>query len=441
MSEQLNRRLAQALLGFYLVWLLLLLGAKLLRMDAVLSYSDMAFSDMLINYQGGFVRRGLFGEVLFRLYQLVPYDLGHVVLVFILLSAVACLSFLYRTCLEMNYSPVLLLSGFTLQFMALAEVAGVRRDYLTLLMALFAFWSYRRWLAQKAHSLLWLILLQVSLLLAVLFHEGVAFYVVPIIGIHHLYWQHNHLQLYWGRSLVRTVTLLLPVGLLILFVFLHKGTMSIAESIWDSWRPLFEAYPRQGTDTPTLDGTSVKCLACTTMDFVTGCSHHNWAYVYWGWFPMFPFTFLLFPLILYLVSFANVSQVRLGCLLSTQHAPLLTSILLIQLFMMSPLFICLSCDYGRLFCYWIISSLFAWWIFQEDIDCFPFCVQRIALSFHGCIAKLPFLLTPLGYVSVLVLTSCNMVGGAALGAIPLYRMLHESPLLLSDLFLSIYRLI
>lgn len=434
MSKLVNRRLAFILLFFYQFWLILQLITKLLRMDAVISYSDMAFSDMLINYQAGFVRRGLFGELLFHFYQLVPFDVGHVVLSFILLSAIACLGLLYRACRELSYSPVLLMSGFTLQFMALAEVVGIRRDYLMLLMAFAAFWTYRRWLTQRVQPWLWLICLQVLLFLAVLLHEGVTFYVVPIIGVHYLYWQHNHLQLGWGRSLARAVSLLLPVGSLILFVFLHKGTMDIAERIWESWQPLFQTYPRQGTVFPTLDGTSVKCLACTTMDFVSGCSNHNWAYVYWGWFPMFPFTLLLFPALTYLVSFANVSRVQYGYPIATSYNSLLTVILLVQLIVMSPFFLCLSCDYGRLFCYWIVSSLFAWWIFREDADCFPPVCQRWALAFHRWVGQHSFLLTPLGYVLVLVLTSCNMVGGAALGAIPLYRMLHETFPLLIPLF-------
>lgn len=434
MSTILNKRLAVSLFYFYQIWILLHLVTKLLRMDAVLSYSDMAFSDFLVNYQGGFVRRGLLGEVLYQVYQVVPFDVGHAALALVIISAVACLTLLYRICRGFSYSPVLLLSGFTLQFMALAEVIGIRRDYLSLLLTFFAFWSYRHWLSRTTYRWLRMLLCQTVLLLAVLFHEGVTFYMVPILGMHFLFWQLKRKQQKWVRSLFRSMLFLLPVCSLILFVFLNKGSQDVAEHIWVSWQPLFEAFPRQGVHSPDIEGTSVQCLSCTTMDFVTGCSRHNWGFLYWGWFPMLPFTVLLFPSVLYLVSFANASQIPFHYSIASSHSTQLTTILLVQLIFMSPFFLCLSCDYGRLFCYWIISSIFAWWVFREDADCFPSIVHRWSILFHGWVSRHPFFLTPLGYVLVLVLTSCNMVGGAALGAVPFYRMLHEFVPLLMGLF-------
>lgn len=106
---------------------------------------------------------------------------------------------------------------------------------------------------------------------------------------------------------------------------------------------------------------------------------------------------------------------------------------MIQLMGMAPFFLFLSCDYGRLLCYWIISTVFAYWIFRHDQHFLPSIVLRWSEKFQNRVSKVSFLQTPLGYTTVLLFTSCNMVGGAALGAIPIYRMIHELPFLLMSL--------
>lgn len=188
-----------------------------------------------------------------------------------------------------------------------------------------------------------------------------------------------------------------------------------------------------GNGTPEI-GLSVQCLSSSTMDFVNGCGLSCWWLTYGGWLPMFPLTIALFPTIIYLVSRANTSCIGIGYSLSPVNRVLLTAILIEQLLFMLPYFLFLSCDYGRLFCYWIVSSIFAFYIFQNDVDCCPRFIHRLSEHFQNLIAKVRVFTTPLGYVLILVLTPCNMVGGAALGAIPLYRMIRETPMLLKEMF-------
>ena len=61
----------------------------LLLMNIVISLGDInrfsdyvayPVSDYLINYQGGFVRRGLMGEVFYQIYNMHPYHLYIVVI-------------------------------------------------------------------------------------------------------------------------------------------------------------------------------------------------------------------------------------------------------------------------------------------------------------------------------------------------------------------------
>lgn len=419
-------RLATSLFLLYTLWLLLHLITNLQQMTATLDYSEWGLSDMLINYQGGFVRRGLLGELMYRIYEVHPFDVSASVLALIIISAVGCFGALYTICRRLSFSPVLVFSGFTLQFMALAGVTGIRRDYLTLLLCLLTFYLYRRWQHTTSHRNLWYILCQSVMVVSVLLHEGAWFYTAPLICMHLLMWSKRQQKCSLAKNIVRSLLFASPVGLIMLLLFLHKGSVEVAQTIWHSWQPLFAQYPLQGTPTPEI-GASVACLASTTMDFVRGCGLSLWGLTYWGWLPMIPLTLALFPIIIYLVTNANQSRISLGYTLRPIDKPLMTTIMLLQLLFMLPLFLFLSCDYGRLFCYWIISSLFAYYLFHEDKHFFPEVFHRFSERFQQQIDRIPFLQSPLGYVTVLVLTPCNMVGGAALGAIPLYRMLHETP--------------
>ena len=48
-------------------------------------YSAWQYSDWLINYQGGFVRRGLIGEILFKIYSFTYIRLDYLVLILLYL--------------------------------------------------------------------------------------------------------------------------------------------------------------------------------------------------------------------------------------------------------------------------------------------------------------------------------------------------------------------
>ena len=47
-------------------------------------YSAWQYSDWVINYQGGFIRRGFIGEILFNLYSLTNINLDLIVLFFVI---------------------------------------------------------------------------------------------------------------------------------------------------------------------------------------------------------------------------------------------------------------------------------------------------------------------------------------------------------------------
>ena len=48
-------------------------------------YSDWQYADWLINYQGGFIRRGLIGELLFKIHNILSVNLDILVFSFVIL--------------------------------------------------------------------------------------------------------------------------------------------------------------------------------------------------------------------------------------------------------------------------------------------------------------------------------------------------------------------
>lgn len=66
-------------------------------------YEGWAISDWLINYEGGFVRRGLVGQMLFEMYQVKPYDVKLVIVLIYLLSSLMILALLYHLLKKEGY--------------------------------------------------------------------------------------------------------------------------------------------------------------------------------------------------------------------------------------------------------------------------------------------------------------------------------------------------
>jgi len=65
--------------SYYFIFLLIITFYYLLTLNVVETYNAM--TEWLINYQGGFVRRGLFGELLFKISQFLNLDLKFSILI------------------------------------------------------------------------------------------------------------------------------------------------------------------------------------------------------------------------------------------------------------------------------------------------------------------------------------------------------------------------
>ena len=101
-------------------------------------FSDWQYADWLINYQGGFIRRGLIGEILFRVHQITRIDLNFLVLLFIYSVYLFISYFLIRSIKYINNSRIntliFLSPGFFLYPMMNSAVVG-QKDILVIFIA------------------------------------------------------------------------------------------------------------------------------------------------------------------------------------------------------------------------------------------------------------------------------------------------------------------
>ena len=110
-------------------------------------YSAWQYVDWLINYQGGFVRRGLIGEFLFQIHNMINIDLDILIFSFVSFLYLMVSFFLIKTIKYLENSQlntlIFLSPGFFLYPIMNSEVIG-RKDILFLLVtAFFVFFEKR----------------------------------------------------------------------------------------------------------------------------------------------------------------------------------------------------------------------------------------------------------------------------------------------------------
>ena len=94
-----------------------------------LVYQDFMLSDWLINYEAGFVRRGLIGQFLFILYNIKPHPIAYTIIVIYMGSFFLLIGVLIHIFKKNGWSLFVTIFPVCLAISFL----GVRRDYLILL--------------------------------------------------------------------------------------------------------------------------------------------------------------------------------------------------------------------------------------------------------------------------------------------------------------------
>ncbi len=188
--------------------------------------SDYAFSEFLINLSGGFVRRGLPGELLFRLCEATGLSPAPVILGICVVAYLAVNIFFFKRFHTLKYCWWLILSPLFLGYV----FDVIRKDFLLYGLFILSLWVVRKDNPSALRSIVALLIAAVALL----WHEAYMFWGVPVLALR-----------LWRLPGKRVLNRLGPGCLIALFALLcfFKGDTATASAITGSWNNLLPGSP------------------------------------------------------------------------------------------------------------------------------------------------------------------------------------------------------
>lgn len=376
------------------------------------NYSSWGLSDWLINYEGGFVRRGIVGQVLLESWRVAPFPPYVPIHVGILSSLLVLVYLTFRLFKREGWSYLLLLSSlFVIPSFACDNLIWTRKDYLLILLVCAVFYCYCQYIRERKTS--GLVGMQLFGVIVILMHEASFFFMMPILMLHRFQTLENDKNKRLKR-ITKTFLFFLPILTAEAACCLFKGDKTIAMIIWESWRPAMEMYPMATASTEV--GCSIKALGWSTVNTFRIHLTTNFLKPVMSGLPTcssLPFTVYLFFAAYYLVTRMNTTDLKLHPLRPVRHSAL-SNVLLIQFISMLPMFTLLSCDYGRTIPYWIVSTLFFYSLFKTDEGFIPDRLNHISVKMQAFIDRRPLLNNPWFYFFVALSLPTTQVSGVSL---------------------------
>lgn len=318
--------------------------------------------EFMINLEGGYVRRGIPGEVLFWFCGISGLRPGMIVIVFCYVVYAGVFAFMWALFRKKGYCWWLLLSPLMLGLC----MDIVRKDFLLLGLVLVSLHLVRNdggeiW-RRLAIFLIWAS--------GVLVHEAFFFFGVPLPAL---------FLCARKRHRVLSVVSICVVALLFVIQCLYKGDMECAERIIESWNNL---YPDLGIVYESQ--SAIGAIGWSTGDTVRFHLKENFFFDsnLVGFFvrPFYCLMIYYFLTNFLFVVRKNYGGVPLAKSGQEFHRKSLSVYIVISLICLIPMFLFLSCDYPRVYMYLSVTSVGAWLMLGDRIiDLVPErCVDGVA---------------------------------------------------------------
>lgn len=319
-----------------------------------------AYTEFLINFQGGFVRRGLLGEILYQIYTWFDYPLTWVITTISYLTFFfVLLFFLYqfhkkRYCWWIIFSPLFL--GLTTFI--------VRKDFL--LYAVLIGCQYL--LRSTSPTTIKRFCACLLVILALFLHEAFMFWGFPIYALLLLSYRYGKI---WNYILI-----FLPLAIFVILCA-HKGSIETAHAIVDSWNSVLSDAPLA-----KIEENSIGALGWNSIDtFIFhfkkninalegGCGIIQLPLYFLGAYYLFTN---------FLPIFQNSKSFH--CASNKLTLSLLYSFVSLCLIPMSTI---LSCDNGRVFQYASVATFSTFLIIPHNVimSAFPKWYKHLILKFN-----------------------------------------------------------
>ena len=151
----------------------------------VLKKSFFEYSDWLINYQGGFTRRGLFGEIIYLIHKLTFIRLDLLLFFLVISMYFLFFFFIYKILIKSNLNflnSLILFSPLSFTYLASSKTLAGRKEILLFFLVSLFFYKLKKYKIRK-----YKILIIVILILSSLTHFGFIFYMPFLILFFYLF--------------------------------------------------------------------------------------------------------------------------------------------------------------------------------------------------------------------------------------------------------------
>ena len=313
------------------------------------SYDDKwGVGDWLINYEGGFVRRGLPGQIIYNLSNLFNISPITLVQLFSIISVIGFI-FVFRYFVFRFIPLTFILSPFLLN---LPHV--VRKDFLMLFLFGLNLVFIHLYAKGKIKNIFQLfILTNLISISALLSHEKYIFFAMPSIFIFLniiIFNKKDSFEISF-KSFLKSLTFLLPTAIFSLAALTYRGDLETSNDILTSWMLIkdlignsdllnIEEIKILPINKDFLGSIYNSAIGSLSWDISTAIEVRNLNLKFFYVWPLF-----------YLVG--------ISCFLASrnkEYFELKLQIIVLQIFFMSPLIFYISCDYGRLLFYLLSSS-------------------------------------------------------------------------------------
>ena len=305
-------------------------------------YNNFGYTEFLINYEGGFVRRGLLGEILYGLCATTGISPFGLIACVCVAAWLAVAVFFIAAFYKRGYSWWILLSPL---FCGSAYFL-IRKDYLCYLLIIAIMLLVRRQGAGMARFAAVCVLGVFGIFL----HEAFVFFGIPIVLLY-LLSQEGHRWKGVVFGALACAAFLLQCA--------FKGDMGVARAIADSWNAILPEPLIQ------FRKNSIWALGWDTLETFKmhiGMNFRVPSGVYMGLYMQ-----AIFAVVVYYFASNFIFVLRKGRLggddISSRTR--LSALLLLIMVCMLPMFTVLSCDYARLYQYVLVATFAAYLVLPQ----------------------------------------------------------------------------
>ena len=303
-----------------------------------------SFSDSFINYQGGFIRRGLMGEILYFFAVHFNFNVEWTVKILALICFSALCIFFVRFFIKKGYTLYILPLCFFLGAPVLNNESLIRKDSLMMCFFIGIFFIFNK---NNFSKIVKVLIINILAIIIIFIHETFVFFSFPLLLI--LFWNLYREKGYL-KSIVLSVISLLPGIMAFILMMSMQGTMETAQTIWDSWLGIIYKEPSN-----VRWDTALGAIGWETIPTIKSHLIQNFMAIKSNISSLVVHCFV-FPVIYYIATNALLVFRKNEKDFTNKDKKVLSSIFIFQLISLLPLFTLLSCDYARLIFYWTTSS-------------------------------------------------------------------------------------